>query len=124
LPFLSTLVEQQRLKGLQCRAADQRQAPEQQPPAAAPASRSSGGGGPQLEQQQLVGEDAAVFNPADQSLRSWGLFFAILAGVSAILYPVRAMSCLACCASELSACRRVGLGQRACNVDFEQASQS
>ncbi|KAI3431840.1 hypothetical protein D9Q98_010592 [Chlorella vulgaris] len=40
------------------------------------------------EQQQLGGEDAAVFSFADQSARSWGIFAVLLTGVLALLYPV------------------------------------
>lgn len=43
----------------------------------------------QPEQQALVGEDAAVFDLSQQSLRSWVLFGALLTGVLAMLYPVR-----------------------------------
>lgn len=42
---------------------------------------------PPAQLPELVGEDAAVFNLEDQSLRSWGMFTALLAGVSALLYP-------------------------------------
>ena len=37
----------------------------------------------------LVGEDAAMFELGQQSAQSWGLFVALLAGVSALLYAVR-----------------------------------
>ena len=36
----------------------------------------------------LAGEDAAVFDLSQQSLRSWGLFAVLLTGVSALLYAV------------------------------------
>lgn len=44
----------------------------------------------QLQQapQQLVGEDAAVFQLEKQSLKSWALFGGLLTGVSALLYAV------------------------------------
>ncbi|KAL4423637.1 hypothetical protein ABPG77_009224 [Micractinium sp. CCAP 211/92] len=64
--------QQQQQPAIRCRAAQQEQQPETgdtQPPA-------------------LVGEDAAVFDPSQQSLKSWGLFVALLTGVSALLYPV------------------------------------
>lgn len=64
--------QQQQQPAIRCRAAQQEQQPESteaQPPA-------------------LVGEDAAVFDPSQQSLKSWGLFVALLTGVSALLYPV------------------------------------
>jgi hypothetical protein len=35
-----------------------------------------------------VGEDAAVFDPSQQSLRSWGLFAGLLTGVLGLLYVV------------------------------------
>jgi len=38
--------------------------------------------------QTLVGEDAAFFDLSQQSLQSWGLFFALLSGVSALLFAV------------------------------------
>lgn len=41
----------------------------------------------------LVGEDAAVFDFSQQSLKSWGLFVALLTGVSALLYPVGGWHC-------------------------------
>ena len=37
---------------------------------------------------ELVGEDAAVFDPSQQSLRSWGLFAGLLTGVLGLLYVV------------------------------------
>ncbi len=42
----------------------------------------------QPEQPALVGEDAAVFDLSQQSLRSWVIFGALLTGVLAMLYPV------------------------------------
>ena len=37
-----------------------------------------------------MGEDAALFDPSQQSLRSWGFFGVLLTGVLALLYPVGA----------------------------------
>ena len=41
---------------------------------------------------ELVGEDAAVFDPSQQSLRSWGLFAGLLTSVLGLLYVVSATS--------------------------------
>ena len=41
------------------------------------------------QREGLVGEDAAVFELGQQSAQSWGLFVALLTGVSALLYAVR-----------------------------------
>jgi hypothetical protein len=40
----------------------------------------------------LVGEDAAVFDPQAQSVRSWGLFFVLLTTVLGALYAVSSFS--------------------------------
>lgn len=63
-----------------CAAAQQEQGGAPPPPPRQPE---------QPEQQALVGEDAAVFDLSQQSLRSWVLFGALLTGVLAMLYPVR-----------------------------------
>lgn len=73
--------QQQQHSVIRCRAAQQEQQQERteaQPPA-------------------LVGEDAAVFDPSQQSLQSWALFAALLTGVSALLYPVGGHRPGGCC---------------------------
>lgn len=57
-----------------CRAAQREQPP---PPQEGPAQPPA-----------LVGEDAAVFEPSQQSLRSWAIFSVLLTAVLAALYPV------------------------------------
>ena len=57
---------------------------------AAPQQDGGGSGEPAVAAAELVGEDAAVFDPSQQSLQSWGLFAGLLTGVLALLYVVRA----------------------------------
>jgi len=45
-------------------------------------------GGALVPGETTFGEDAAAFDIEHQSLKSWGLFFALLTGVTALLYGV------------------------------------
>ena len=78
---------QQQGRAWRCRAEQQQEA--QQASGSGEAQPGAPPPPPAAAEQQLVGEDAAVFNVEDQSLRSWALFAVLLTGVSALLYPVR-----------------------------------
>jgi hypothetical protein len=70
---------------LQCRA-------EKQPGSGGSGQQAAAAAPPAPPPPELVGEDAAVFRLEDQSLRSWAMFTALLAGVSALLYPASGVS--------------------------------
>lgn len=77
--------QQQRPSITRCRATPQQEEERQGGGAAPPAAAAER----QQEQLVLAGEDAAVFDLSQQSLRSWAIFGVLLTGVAALLYPVR-----------------------------------